>query len=77
MVLVVHNFPTVTSAYQFEWALQHPEKTRRLKDVEDTKKKRLETTLQYLVRDGCIIFALTTALMAANLIMVIMNPSLE
>ena len=33
LILVVHNFPNSTVAYQFEWALQHPEKTRTLKGV--------------------------------------------
>ncbi|GJQ08338.1 hypothetical protein GpartN1_g129.t1 [Galdieria partita] len=36
MVLIVHGFETKTEALQFEWAWQHPTKTRALKPVNST-----------------------------------------
>ncbi|KAK4524955.1 hypothetical protein GAYE_SCF07G2859 [Galdieria yellowstonensis] len=43
MILVIHGFQTKTEALQFEWAWQHPTKTRALKPVNNDSKSRMET----------------------------------
>jgi len=48
MVVITHGFPNMVSALRFEWAWQHPQRSRRLNHL--PPKKKNEKSLAYHIR---------------------------
>jgi structure-specific endonuclease subunit SLX1 len=52
MALVVYGFPTQVQALQFEWAWQHPDKSRAVREVAAGLKKHQKYGTGGKVRGG-------------------------
>ncbi|KAJ9465185.1 Structure-specific endonuclease subunit SLX1-like protein [Diplonema papillatum] len=65
MVLCVHGFPTKTSALQFEWALQHPARSRSIRDAVYTNGPAPRKLADTLKKSACHIHLLHWALQSA------------